>query len=214
MAANQLSNVTSSGWPSTRVYSLAGTCLIAGLLFGYVISARKTHPYPATASNPRAMGDLSGVHPKLTIEQMRKMADMRVAPLLARLKDTPNDAALLTQVGDVYNGAHRFKDAAPYYEKSLRLDSKNVGTRVELASCLYYAGDVDASLEQLDLALKTNPKDVNSLFNLGMIRWKGKHDSARAIAVWQQLLDQNPNLDRKPIVEQMISEAKSGDTKN
>jgi cytochrome c-type biogenesis protein CcmH/NrfG len=104
--------------------------------------------------------------------------------------------------------------AAATYAVDQGADRVNVGTRVEFASCLYYAGGVDAALKQLDLALKTNPKDVNSLFNLGMIRWKGKHDSAGAIFVWQQLLDQNPNLDRKLIVEQMIAEAKSGDTKN
>ena len=57
--------------------------------------------------------------------------------------------------------------------------------------------------------LKTNPKDVNALFNLGMIKYRAKNDSAGAIAAWQQLLKNNPNLDRKPEVEQMITEAKA-----
>jgi cytochrome c-type biogenesis protein CcmH/NrfG len=48
-----------------------------------------------------------------------------------------------------------------------------------------------------------------------MIKYRGKKDPAGAIAVWQELLKTNPNLDRKPIVEQMIAEAKgSPDAKN
>jgi len=58
--------------------------------------------------------------------------------------------------------------------------------------------------------LKYAPRDANSLFNLGMIRWKAKNDAAGAVAAWQELLRTNPNLDRKPIVEQMIAEAQQG----
>jgi cytochrome c-type biogenesis protein CcmH/NrfG len=57
--------------------------------------------------------------------------------------------------------------------------------------------------------LKTDPKNANALFNLGMMKWKGKDDAAAAIATWQELLRSNPNLDRKSTVEQMIAKAKS-----
>jgi cytochrome c-type biogenesis protein CcmH/NrfG len=83
-----------------------------------------------------------------------------------------------------------------------------------MASCLYYSGDVDGAVSQLNQSLKYNPKDANSLFNLGMIKYQGKKDPAGAIATWEQLLKLNPNLDRKPIVEQMIAEARtSAETK-
>jgi cytochrome c-type biogenesis protein CcmH/NrfG len=77
-----------------------------------------------------------------------------------------------------------------------------------MATCLYYSGDVDGAVNELNQALKYNPKYANSLFHLGMIKYRGKKDPAGAIAVWQELLKTNPNLDRKPIVEQMIAEAK------
>ena len=60
---------------------------------------------------------------------------------------------------------------------------------------------------QLQQSLKYEPRDANSLFNLGMIRWKGKNDPTGAIAAWQELLKTNPKLDRRPVVEQMIAEA-------
>jgi len=65
-------------------------------------------------------------------------------------------------------------------------------------------------LAQLQQSLTYEPKDANALFNLGMIRWKGKNDPAGAVAAWQELLKTNPKLGRKPIVEQMIAEAQPG----
>jgi cytochrome c-type biogenesis protein CcmH/NrfG len=50
---------------------------------------------------------------------------------------------------------------------------------------------------------------MQTLFNLGMMKWKGKDDAAGTIATWQELLRSNPNLDRKSTVEQMIAEAES-----
>jgi hypothetical protein len=38
------------------------------------------------------------------------------------------------------------------------------------------AGDVDGALQQLTQATTDDPKDANSFFNLGMIRWQGKKD--------------------------------------
>jgi cytochrome c-type biogenesis protein CcmH/NrfG len=85
-----------------------------------------------------------------------------------------------------------------------------VATRTEMASCLYYNGDVDGAIGQLQQALKVSPNDANSLFNLGMIRWKGKNDSAGAVQAWQQLLKSNPKLEnaKKAQVERVMAEAK------
>lgn len=67
---------------------------------------------------------------------------------------------------------------------------------------------MDGALGQLWFSLKSDPKDVNSLFNQGVILWKGKNDATGAIAAWKKLLATNPNLPRRQIVEQMIAEAR------
>lgn len=211
MASNSESSAspTAPGWTPGQVILLAAVCLILGLVGGYFLPAGKAansaHP-PAVASAPNAP------HPLPTMEQMKAVADAKAAPLLEKLKTTPNDAGLLAQLGAIYNSMHQFKEAAQYYDKSLKLDPKNIPIRVELASSLYYSGDVDGALAQLDLALKYDPKDTNSLFNIGVIRWKGKQDAPGAIAAWQELLKVHPDLDRRPIVEKMITEARTGGT--
>jgi len=209
MASNSESSATTAapGWTPGQVGFLAAICLLLGLIGGYFLpsgkAAKSAHP-PAVAGVPNAP------HPMPTMEQMKALADANAAPLLEKLKTTPNDAGLLAQVGAIYNSMHQFKEASQYYNKSLKLDPKNTPLRVELASSLYYSGDFDGALAQLDQALKYDPKDTNSLFNIGVIRWKGKKDAAGAIAAWQELLKVHPDLDRRAIVERMIAEAKSG----
>jgi cytochrome c-type biogenesis protein CcmH/NrfG len=194
-------------WTPGQVSLLAIVCLVLGLVGGYYLPIGKA----ANAVRPPAVaGAPNAPHPAATLEQMKAVADTKAAPLLEKLKTNPNDAALLAQVGSIYSSMHQFKEGAQYYERSLRLDPKNVPRRTEYASCLYYEGDVDGALAQLDQALKYDPNDTNSLFNVGMIRWKGKKDAAGAIAAWETLLRAHPDLDRRPIVEKMIAEAKTG----
>jgi cytochrome c-type biogenesis protein CcmH/NrfG len=205
-----------TGLPASRVYLIAAVCLLAGLLAGYFFVGSHAAPgiarskAPASASNSPAT--YNGGHPKLTLEQMKQMADVQASSLVEKSKSDPKNAALLLQIAGIYQASHQFKDAAAYFEKALKIDPKNVSARTELASCLYYSDDSDGALAQLNQALKYNPKDANALFNLGMIKYRGKKDPAGAVAAWQQLLKTNPNLDRKPIVEQLIAEAKASTT--
>jgi len=213
MASNQESSASScaSGWTPGQVIVLAAVCLVVGLVGGYFLPVGKA----ANAAHSGAAGTLTSPHPIPTMEQMKSLANANAAPLLEKLKTSPNDASLLAQLGSVYSSNHQFKQAAQYFDKSLRIDPKNIPNRVALASCLYYGGDVDSALAQLDQALKYDPKDINSLFDVGVMRWKGKKDAAGAIAAWQQLLKAHPDLDRRPTVEKMIAEARaSGATKN
>src|SRR5271157_3570784 len=199
-------------WTPAQVGLLAAVCMVLGLVGGYYLPIGKA----ANAARPPAVAGVPNApHPAATLEQMKAVADTKAAPLIEKLKTTPNDAGLLAQAGSIYSSMHQFKEAAQYYDKSLKLDPKNVPIRTELASSLYYSGDVDGALAQLEQALKYDPNDTNSLFNIGVIRWKGKKDAARAIAAWQQLLKVHPDLDRRAIVEKMIAEARTGgETKN
>jgi cytochrome c-type biogenesis protein CcmH/NrfG len=192
---------------------MAVISLVVGLAIGYLFRGSQS---PAAPAQPVAQanaqpapppGHMGGEMPSL--EQMKQMADSKAAPLLEKLKGDPNNSDLLFQVGNIYKSTHQFKDAAGYYDKGLQVDPKNVPVRTELASCLYYNGDVDGAISQLQQALRYNPKDANSLFNLGMIKWKGKQDSKGAVAAWQELLKSNPQLsaDRRATVQKLMADA-------
>jgi cytochrome c-type biogenesis protein CcmH/NrfG len=202
-----------SVWPAKQVYAMAAVCLLVGLAFGYFFRGSQSPARPvaeASVAPPAAMagasGPPSGHMP--TLDEMKAMADKKAEPLLEKLKGDPKNTGLLIQVGNIYKATHQFKDAAGYYDRALQVDPKNVAIRTEMASCLYYNGDVDAALSQLQQSLHYDPKDANSLFNLGMIKWQGKQDGPGALAAWQELLKSNPQLsaDRKAAVEKLMSD--------
>ncbi len=198
-----------SAWKATQVYAMAALCLVVGLALGYLFRGSQSPAPPIEAANPQPAatpGGMAGHMPSL--EDMKKMADTKAAPLIDKLKSDPNNVDLLTQVGNIYKATHQFKDAATYYDKIVQIDPKNVAMRTELASCLYYNGDVDGALRQLQQSLHYDPKDANSLFNLGVIKWQGKQDAKGALTAWQELLKTNPQLsaDRKAAVEKLMAD--------
>lgn len=214
------------------VYVRAAVCLVVGLAAGYLTrgslspaSAARSAvsvgqisvPNLIDVANSTTIGALkqfprapsasikSGRMPTLT--DMKQMADTQAAPMLEKLKTDPNNSVLLSQVAATYHTTHQFKQAADYYERAVKEDPKNVALRTRFASSLYRSGDVDGAITQLNQALVYDPKDANSLFDLGMIRLKGKRDGKGALAAWQRLLNANPQLseDRRATVQSLMA---------
>ncbi len=213
---------SSARWQARQVYVLSVVCLLIGLAVGYLFRGSQSPAPPAppnavqTAANPAGAAHAGMGNQAPSLDQMKRMADAKAQPLLLKLNDDPKNADLMIEVGNIYFSTHQFKEAAEYYGKSLEVKPKNIAIRTQLASCLYYAGDVDGALQQLSQATTDDPKDANSLFNLGMIRWKEKKDSKGALAAWAQLLKANPTLEpaKKAQVEKLMAEVRQANSAN
>jgi cytochrome c-type biogenesis protein CcmH/NrfG len=208
---------TPATWSATQVYTLAVVCLIVGLAIGYLFRGSQAQaPAPKAQPAIAAGAPSTGMQQLPSLDQMKHMADVKAQPLLEKLKTDPKNNDLLFQVGNIYKNTHQFKDAIGYYQQALDIDPKKTEIRTEMASCMYYSGDVDRAITTLQQSLQQDPKDANSLFNLGMIKWQGKQDASGALAAWQELLKSNPQLsaERRSTVEKMIAEVKQqGKTK-
>ncbi len=220
---NVTSGTSSSEWQAKQVYALAVVCLPIGLAVGYLFRGSHSPAPPVNAMQSAAPGTPAGMggqgamgNQPVSLDQMKRMADKQAEPLVAKLRDDPKNADLLIQAGNIYFSTHQFKEAADYFAKSLEVKPKNVSIRTLMASCLYYDGDVDGALKQLGQATTDDPKDANSLFNLGMIRWQGKKDAKGALAAWGQLLKTNPELDpgKKAQVEKLMASVRQGNSTN
>lgn len=215
MSENRELSNSSAVWQPWQAYVMAVICLLIGVVVGYLVRGSAplaSAPAPQQAVAPAAAAGDTQQTPSL--DDMKRMADKQAEPLLEKLKTDPKNADLLNQVGNIYRMTHQFQLAASYYQKSLDANPANVGPRTDLASCLYYEGDVDGAIAQLEKSLTYDPKHAGTLLNLGLIRWKGKGDTAGAIAAWNQLLKSNPGFKDKDVVEKLIAEAKThGDKK-
>jgi cytochrome c-type biogenesis protein CcmH/NrfG len=201
-----------AGWGSAQVYIMAAICLLLGVALGYLFrgsgpattaAAVRTETAPAPATPPNAA-------PKMpSLDEMKQMAVKKAEPLIEQLKSDPNNVDLLTQVAKIYVSTHQFKEAAAYYQKIVEIHPKDLAIRNNVASCLYYSGDADGAIGELEGSLRIDPKDANSLFNLGMIRLQGKNDNQGAVTAWRLLLKSNPNLDdkKKAQVDKLIADA-------
>jgi cytochrome c-type biogenesis protein CcmH/NrfG len=209
-------------WQPRALVVMCAVCLATGFLAGYLLrgsasapaqtfSAAMQLPGPSSqtmqatdqAPNPHQPGK-----EKPTLDDLKRMAGKKAEPLLAKLKSDPKNPRLWNQVGLIYKSAHQFKEAAGYFEKSLQYDPKNLGVRADYASCMYYTGDVDGALAQLNQSLAYDPKHAGTLMNIGIIKWRGKNDVDGAVAAWGKLLQYHPDFPQKDLVQQMLTQAK------
>jgi cytochrome c-type biogenesis protein CcmH/NrfG len=206
-------------WSNTQAYAMAVVCLLVGCAVGYLLrgsmgagSAPAQAPAAAQQQGmPQGMpGGMGGGTPQQmpTPEQMKMMADKAAAPLLERLKSSPNDPALLAQIGNTYYDAQIFPVAIDYYQKSLAIDPKNSSVRTDMATAMFYSNDADHSIAEFDRALKDDPKNGNALFNRGIVKWQARMDVNGAVADWEKLLKENPNYPQADQVRMYIAQAK------
>ncbi len=204
----EASNRQPTFWSNTQTYATAVICMILGTAVGFLLhspeEARSSVP-SASVSPQVAPSAMKGGMP--SAQDMKRMADKQVAPLLAELQKHPGNAEVLAQVGRSYLAAQQYPKAQQYYEQSLTVKAAP-DVMNELSFVYYTLGDVDKAIETLNRALKLDPKNSKYLFNLGMFEWHGKSDPKAAIAAWQGFLNANPKDPKRAEVEQMIARAK------
>jgi cytochrome c-type biogenesis protein CcmH/NrfG len=192
-----MGQVESRTLETAQMYAMAVLGLAIGLAIGYLL---KSGPQAVSGAQPAAVAvrpSPHSPHPAAmgaghmpTAQEMKQMADKLAA---------------------IYNLTHQFNEAAVYYGKIAQFEPRDAAARTKLAGSLYYSGDVDGAIRELNKTLTYDPDDVNALFNLGLIKLQGKQDVKGALAAWQRLLKAHPELspERRATVEKLMAQALS-----
>jgi tetratricopeptide (TPR) repeat protein len=135
------------------------------------------------------------------------MANTHAAPLLDQLKSNPQNPDLLASIGNVYYDAQQYPIAVDYYTRTLKLKPSDAAVRTDMATAYWYMGNADSAIAEFNKALAYEPTNPNTLFNLGIVKWKGKMDASGASDAWKRLLAANPNYEGKDKVKQLLAEA-------
>lgn len=193
----------------TQAYILAVFCLVLGVALGYLFRGSAS-PVATTAA---AYADASAApgqpaQAQGTPEQQKAMVEAAVAPLLATLKNNPNDFNTLVQVANLYYDGRQYTDAVKYYQLAVKNQPSNADLLTDLGTSLWYTGDADGAIAEFQAALKYRPDHPGTLFNLGVVRWQGKLDPRGAVEAWEQLLKLNPNYPQRQEVQEYIERAK------
>lgn len=78
-----------------------------------------------------------------------------------------------------------------------------------MGTAYWYNGDADMAIAQFQKALSYEASKPDTLFNLGVVEFQGKHDAKLAIATWQKLLDTNPRYENKEKVLQLMTQTQN-----
>jgi len=199
-------------WTSKQALLFLTICLMAGIAGGWLIRGSRTPAQASTAKAALAQPPVSTAAASSTATQpptpsrIKEMADTQAAPLLEKLKSDPKNPDLLTSVGNLYYDAQQYPIAVDYYGRVLQARPSDVSVRTDMATAYWYLGNADEAIAQFNKALTYAPNNPNTLFNLGIVKWQGKHDSAGAIADWKKLLAANPDYEQKNKVQQMLTD--------
>ncbi len=180
------------------------------LMFGLALVVRHVTATPASTAAPKSMAPAHAApvveRSGLPAQNSPEVAERAARDVLQKLKTDPNNFDLLAEAGNTFVHSRVFGGAIGYYERALRIKD-NANVRNNYGNALFYSGEADRALEQYDQVLKADPRNVNSLFNRGMVRWRGKHDPKGAVQSWKLLLKVSPKDPRRAGIERMIAQA-------
>jgi len=209
---NQILTRQLGQWTRTGAIILSVACLAVGIAGGWALRG----PHGGGDGKPTALpvvtGPASQTQGSASLAagpgRLKEMADSQAAPLLEKLKADPNNADLMTSIGNLYYDAQQYPIAIDYYGRTLKARPSDAAVRTDMATAYWYLGNADAAIVEFNKALTYAPTNPNTLFNLGLVKWQGKMDGPGALADWQKLLAANPNYEAKDKVEGMMAEVK------
>ncbi len=210
---SRLSQSSAREWTKGRAAILLLICLVAGIGVGWLIRGFQKPPVTgavaaATVATTAVNGNDSA--PQMSgAARLEDVADSQAAPLLARLKSNPNDPEVLISLGNLYYDAQQYPNAIQFYNRALTIRPADSAVRTDMGTAYWYMGNADPAIAEFDKALTYAPNNPNTLFNRGLVRWKGKKDGTGALADWNQLLAANPNYQGKEEVNKVMAEVRN-----
>jgi tetratricopeptide (TPR) repeat protein len=199
-------------WTNQRALILMAICLMAGIAGGWAIRGhrpRNSDSAKAVSDAPVATTSTNTVAQAPSPAQLKTLADNQAAPQILKLKTDPKNPELLTGIGNLYYDAQQYSVAVDYYKRALQIKPSDASVRTDMATAYWYMGNADSAIAEFNKALTYAPTNPSTLFNLGLVKWQGKRDSAGAIADWKTLLATNPNYEAKDKVLQMLSDVEN-----
>ena len=216
--AEKLTTTSRDNWSGGQAAILVVACFVIGTTGGWMIRRSRATattgnvPAASTTVRPQQLPPLAAPA-ALSPQQIKAAVDAQAAPVVAQLKGDATDFGPLVNLGNTCYDAKQYPTAIEYYQKALKLQPADTSVRTDMATAIWFTGNADQAITEFQKVLAQDPNKANALFNLGIVKWRGKNDAAGAIALWQKLLATNPNFEQRAQVEDLIRQAKSAGKK-
>ncbi len=124
------------------------------------------------------------------------------------LKKDPKNLSALVELGNLYFDSRQPKEAIEAYSQYLAIKPDNADVRTDMGIMYRALGDIDRAIEEFKKAAKSDPKHINSRYNIGIVLLHDKQDIEGALKAWEDYLRVDPNSERANRVRAQIEKIK------
>jgi len=152
--------------------------------------------------------------PQMAPEPFPKGPDaMEAASKIRTLKEIvekdPKNLAAWAELGNLYFDTDQPQEAIEAYSRYLAIKPDNPDVRTDMGIMYRKLGQFDKAIEEFMKTAQSDPKHINSRYNLGLVLLHDKGDIKAAIKAWEDYLKVEPNSERAQRIRAQIEKMKT-----
>ena len=120
----------------------------------------------------------------------------KIQTLKEIVKKDPKNLPAWVELGNLYFDGDQPKESIEAYSKYLAAKPDNSDVRTDMGIMYRRLGEFDRALEEFRKAAQSDPKHVNSRYNIGIVLLHDKQDMKGAIKAWEEYLKVDPTSER------------------
>jgi len=125
------------------------------------------------------------------------------------VKNDPKNLPALVELGNLYFDTDQPKEAIEAYSRYLAIKPDNPDVRTDMGIMYRKLGQFDKAIEEFRKAAQSDPKHVNSRYNIGLVLLHDKQDIKGAVKAWEDYLRVDPNSERAQRIRGQIEKMKA-----
>lgn len=166
-------------------FAISGTFF--GLMVGWIIGSQRVPAAPAAPARQQAQAQAPGG------QAPKPFDEGRANQLATQASTAPRNAAIRTELGNLYFDADRFDDAIKWYQDSLSIAPRDPDVSTDLGIAFYYTNQPDRALAQFQHSLSINPSHTKTMLNQGIVLAFAKQDLDAAAKSWERVVQLAPD---------------------
>ena len=132
----------------------------------------------------------------------------KIQSLKDAVKKDPKNLSAWVELGNLYFDSSQPKGAIDAYRQYLAVKPDNPDVRTDLGIMYRASGEFDRAIEEFTRAAQSDPKHVNSRYNIGIVLLHDKGDIKGAIKAWEDYLRVDPKSERAERVRAQMENLK------
>ncbi len=136
-------------------------------------------------------------------------AASQIQTLKEIVKKDPKNLPAWVELGNLHFDTDQPKEAIEAYSHYLAVKPDNPDVRTDMGIMYRKLGQFDRALEEFRKAARSDPKHVNSRYNIGLVLLHDKQDIQGAIKAWEEYLKVDTNSERSQRIRAQIEKMKT-----